>query len=184
MTHDPKVVRSLYRRLLALYPRKFQEQLGEAIEQTFKDLYNERRHRGGWIGFTLWMFAETAAGIVWEYWLLIVKGNAMKNVLMSLRSPALISLLIVMPFIVMELVNRRNLSYEFPIPLFVMLWLLPMAFLFLLIPLVRNVRAGNSLLANPVGLLVRVMFLGLMAFLWLGVLIDQMPCFLGVPNCD
>ena len=24
----------------------------------------------------------------------------------------------------------------------------------------------------------------LTAWLWIGILMDQMPCFLGVPNCD
>lgn len=130
------------------------------------------------------MFGETAAGIVREHWLLITKGNAMKNVLMHLRYPALISLLFVMPIIVMELVNRWNLPDKFPIPLFAILWLLSMLFLLMLKPLVQNIRAGNRLLANPVGFLVRVVFLGFMAFLWLGILLDQIPCFLGVPNCD
>ena len=130
------------------------------------------------------MFGETAAGVVCEHWLLIMKGNAMKNVLMPFRYPALISLLIVIPFIIMELVNRRNLPDEFPIPLFAILWLLTMLFLLMLKPLVQNIRAGNRPLANPVGFLVRVVFLGFMAFLWLGILLDQIPCFLGVPNCD
>lgn len=64
------------------------------------------------------------------------------------------------------------------------LWLLPMAFIAISAPMVQEVRAGRSLLANPHGLLLRVPFLALIAFLWGGILIDQMPCFLGVPNCD
>ena len=130
------------------------------------------------------MFAETALGIVRVYSLLIMEGNGMKNALMTLRSPALISLLLVFPFMIMEIVNRQNSTADFPIPLFVILWLLPVAFLHLLMPLMRTVRAGNSLLANPGKLVVRVVFLGFVAFLWIGILADQMPCFLGVPNCD
>jgi hypothetical protein len=32
--------------------------------------------------------------------------------------------------------------------------------------------------------LLRVVFLAFIARMWIGILIDQMPCFLGVPNCD
>jgi hypothetical protein len=39
-------------------------------------------------------------------------------------------------------------------------------------------------MANPINLLLRVAFLALIAWMWGGILIDQMPCFLGVPNCD
>jgi hypothetical protein len=60
-----------------------------------------------------------------------------------------------------------------------------MIFIALLMPIVRNLRqAGNSLMANPVGLLLRIVFLLLIAWMWASLLIDQMPCFLGVPNCD
>jgi hypothetical protein len=37
---------------------------------------------------------------------------------------------------------------------------------------------------DPVPLLLRVIFLILIVWLWVGILIDQMPRFLGVPLCD
>lgn len=184
--HNQEMVRILYRKLITLYPRDFQEQFGRSMEQTFNDLCNERKQQteDGLFGFVLWMFVETAMGIAREHVLLITEGNAMKNILTNLRSPAVISLVLVVPFMILELVNRRNFNAGFPIPLFVFMWLLPMLFIVTVMPIVRNVRAGNSIVANPIILLIRVIFLAFIMWMWFGIVIDQMPCFLGVSNCD
>jgi len=108
----------------------------------------------------------------------------MKNILTSLRSPALISLLLVLPFVILELVNRRNFNEDFPFPLFIFMWLLPVLFILTLMPIVRSVRAGNSITANPIIFLIRVAVLSFLLWMWFAIVIDQMPCFLGVPNCD
>ena len=186
MTYSQEILRVLYRKLITLYPRDFKEQLGRSMEQTFNDLYNERKKQKeqGLFGFMLWTFIETAIGIVHEHILLLIQGNPMKNILTNLRSPAIISLLLVFPFMILELVNRRNFHEGFPITLFGLMWLLPILFIITMMPIVRNIRAGNSIIANPVILLLRVVFLAFIAWLWMGLLIDQMPCFLGVPNCD
>lgn len=68
--------------------------------------------------------------------------------------------------------------------LFGLLWLLPAAFLIILLPVVQNVRAGNRMMAKPIQLLLRVALIALIAMLWGVILLDQLPCFLGVPNCD
>jgi len=108
----------------------------------------------------------------------------MKNILVSIKSPALISLIFVVPFMIMETVNRRSFDQGFPIPLFIMMWLLPLLFIITLMPIVRSIRAGNNLLVSPVALLLRVVTLVFIALMWTGIVLDQMPCFLGVPNCD
>ena len=108
----------------------------------------------------------------------------MQTLLTNLRSSAIISFLLVLPLMVMEVVNRRNFNEGFPIPLFVIMWLLPLLFILTATPMVRNMRAGNSIIANPVILVVRVVFLAFLIWLWFGILLDQIPCFLGVPNCD
>jgi hypothetical protein len=108
----------------------------------------------------------------------------MKNIFVNFRSPAILSFLVVFPFMILEVVNRRNFNEGFPIPLFVFMWFLPMLFILTLIPIVRNVRVGNSIIANPIMLMIRVVILVFIAWMWTGILIDQMPCFLGVPNCD
>jgi len=117
--------RTLYKKLLALYPRGFRERLGESMQQTFNDLCRERQTGAGWFGFVLWTFVETAVGIVREYALLLTKGARMKNVLASPSSAAmkwggLASFLLAATFIIAPLIyftgNLRDalgpLSYD------------------------------------------------------------------------
>jgi hypothetical protein len=108
----------------------------------------------------------------------------MQSIFTNLRWPAIISFLLVIPFMIMEVVNRRNFNEGFPTPLFVIMWLLPLLFILTATPMVRSIGAGNSIVANPVILVVRTVFLVFLVWMWFGILIDQMPCFLGVPNCD
>ena len=108
----------------------------------------------------------------------------MKNILTNVKTPAFIGLLFVIPFMIMEAVNTQNINAIFNVPLFGIMWLLPTTFMIVLMPIVRNILAGNSLMANPASLLISVVFLVLIGFMWTSLLMDQMPCFLGVPNCD
>src|SRR5215510_12166263 len=117
----PVSVRTLYGKLLTLYPQRFKEQLGESMEQTFNDLYRERQTRPGKFGFVLWTFIDTAIGIVREHVLSVTEGNSMKNTLAYPRSAALIStILLAVAFIVAPLIyftgNLREafgpLSYD------------------------------------------------------------------------
>ena len=132
----------------------------------------------------LWIFIETAIGIFREHSLLIIEGDIMQTILTNLRSPALIGLLLVLPFMILELINRRNFNEGFPFLLFGFLWALPIIFIVTLTPIVQTVRAGNSVMVKPISLLLRVAFLLFIAWFWGSLVIDQMPCFLGVPNCD
>jgi hypothetical protein len=54
----------------------------------------------------------------------------------------------------------------------------------ILMSIVEKVRAKTNIMDDPIALLPSASFLILMAWLWVGILLDQMPCFLGVPNCD
>jgi hypothetical protein len=105
--NEPQSVRRLYKKLLALYPRSFREQLGESMEQTFNDLCHEWKQQVEyrWSGFVLWIFVETALGIIREYMLLITEGATMKDTLPIPRSAALTSsLLLAVAFIVAPLI--------------------------------------------------------------------------------
>ena len=56
-----------YARVLRLYPRNYRERMGESMEQTFNDLYRERRDAGeGLFRFVIWTFADTFVGILSE----------------------------------------------------------------------------------------------------------------------
>jgi cation transport ATPase len=108
----------------------------------------------------------------------------MGRIFIQLRSPAIISTLLVLPLVSLEVINRRSFAESFPVPLFGTLWLLSVAFLLTLMPVVRTLRAGDTIKSHRVSILARVAFLILVAWLWVSLLLDQMPCFLGVPNCD
>jgi hypothetical protein len=51
-------------------------------------------------------------------------------------------------------------------------------------PIVRTLRAGGSLFAHPINLIIVVFIVSSFAFGLITLIIDQWPCFMGVPNCD
>ena len=152
--NEQTAVHTLYKKLLALYPREFREQLGESMQQTFNDVCNEKRQaKKGLLGFVMWAFVETAIGIFRERLLLITKGDIMRLILTNLGSSAFISFIIVLPFMVMEFVNRQSFfisgKESFPTGLFIMLWLLSMLFFLILMPIVRSLGEGHNIMATP-----------------------------------
>lgn len=134
--NEQATVRTLYKKLLALYPHRFREQLGESMEQTFNDLCNERKRQSehGWFGFLLWAFIETAMGIVKEHVLLLTEGAMMKAMLANPRSAAVISAILYLPAAIFSLFNFLGVSQDFwplairpEIVLLVVLLLIPVA---------------------------------------------------------
>jgi hypothetical protein len=185
MIYDQNIAHQLYKKLLAFYPKTFKEQLGESMEQTFNDLYKERQTEGGWFGFMLWTFAETGMGIFREHVLLIAEGATMKNMLANPRlAPVISFILCVLPFMILEWATMSDLPRSNASPmLWVVLWILSTGSIAILMLTVRSVRAGNRLLANPFSLLFSVIFLAAFAWMWVALVIDQMPCFLGGSGC-
>ena len=90
-------VHTLYKKLLALYPRRFREQVGASMEQTFHDLCNEQIHRTSRGFFVLSIFSETPIGIVHEHLLLFLEGHSMKNILLNPGAAAITSILLSLP---------------------------------------------------------------------------------------
>jgi catechol 2,3-dioxygenase-like lactoylglutathione lyase family enzyme len=76
MKDRQRTISMFYKKMIRLYPNEFREQLGESMEQTFRDLCdeNQRKSGQGWIGFVLWIFAETAVGILKE-WVESIRQN-------------------------------------------------------------------------------------------------------------
>jgi hypothetical protein len=62
--------------------------------------------------------------------------------------------------------------------------LLPAALIINLAPIVRNVRAGHSVMTNPINLLLAVVLFAFITTIVGVFVIDQYPCWIGVPNCD
>ena len=107
----------------------------------------------------------------------------MSNLLATLRAPVIIGLILVLPLLGLELINRPYTNGNFPFPLFILLWILPVIFMLMLIPVVRMFRAEKNV-KGSFSLLARVAVMIALAWSWIGIVLDQMPCFLGVPNCD
>ena len=99
-------------------------------------------------------------------------------------TPLLISAALVAPFIVLKWANRRTFREEFPWVLFAFMSVHSLVIVLALTPPVRRLRAEGTFGAlapvNWAGILLGAV----LGFAYAGVVIDQLPCFLGVPNCD
>src|SRR5688572_25451404 len=107
MRDDQESVRTLYKKLLGLYPSAFREQLGESMEQTFTDLCHERKRRTerGWFGFVLWIFVDTAIGIARERSLSLRGGANVRPSTMTMQKwGGIASFLLAVTFFVAPLI--------------------------------------------------------------------------------
>lgn len=205
MTPDESRLRSLYKKLLTFYPRDFYEQVGVSMEQTFVDLYRERiRARAkGMTGFVLWMLIESSIGIFKEQFSQFGQGVAVKTILTRPRSAAIISFVICLPFAVLIPLLNLNIEPNFG-PLQLLLnnsdphqpdivgslivlgtfLLVLAAFIINLNQIMRTKRAGGSAMTHPENLVLAVTTLAAVVFVLGSIIVDQYPCWIGVPNCD
>jgi hypothetical protein len=64
-------------------------------------------------------------------------------------------------------------------------WLLSVAaFVVTVAPVVRDTRAGRPAVTHPVNLALAVVILLLVVAFVVSFVVDQYPCWIGVPNCD
>ena len=127
---------------------------------------------------------EFALGCTWVAAFPPGTGELLQTMKTTMITATLVSTVLVAPLVYLELRYGTQSYSRFPYALFSILWLVPAAFVFAAAPLMRAVRAGKNVLERPGVLVVRVVFLVLAALFWTGFVNDQMPCFLGVPNCD
>lgn len=203
MKFEPETVRHFYVKLLAFYPRAFREQFGESMRQTFEDVCRERigRKKNLSFGFTAWLFAETFIGAARENLTEIKRRKFMENVVSDQKTPATGGLLLAMPFAILFLVEMNNIE---PLSSFFKnlttnangqglnvfgkvfilgsLFLLLAGFVVSFVPVARNFRSGTA--THPFNLLIMTMLFFFIAALATGFVIDQYPCWIGVPNCD
>jgi drug/metabolite transporter (DMT)-like permease len=95
-----------------------------------------------------------------------------------------ISAALVAPFIVLQWVNRRAYEEEFPFLLFTFMSLHALLIVFALAPALRRLRAQRSLRGLKLGHWVGLVLGAMLVCAYAAVVVDQLPCFLGVPNCD
>lgn len=104
--------------------------------------------------------------------------------LKRLFTPVLLGLLCVLPFAVMEIVNLGRIPDPFPYAIFLYLWLMFALFLICLFAIVRLAKSRVSKQERLPALLLNALVLLFTVMTIVYLLADQMPCFLGVPNCD
>lgn len=205
MAFERKTIQTFYKKLLALYPRAFREQFGESIEQTFNDLCDERRRQAKQLsfGFAFWLFAEMFASVARENLAEIKRGKTMENVISNNRSSAIIGFLLAMPLAALLLISIYDIEplsgfYKtlttkadgYSINAFGRIFeigallLLLVGFIVGFVPMARNIRTGNGAVANPLNLLIAAVLFIFVAGLVIINVIDQYPCWIGVPNCD
>lgn len=106
-----------------------------------------------------------------------------------LQTPSLIlaliaSSLLLVPFVILELVNRGKFNENFPLAIFVFAWVLQVIFVLMALPIVKDFRSGRSLVKNPIIFLLRIIGMVVVVYIWMNWVVDQWPCLMGVPNCD
>src|SRR5688572_33482604 len=105
----------------------------------------------------------------------------MKTHATDVRSAAVFSLFLVLPLLFLELFLNRSTNWGTgSLVLYGTLYVLAAGFVLALTVVVRNVRTKD----NMPGLIAGALAFVVLAFVWGTLVVDQMPCFLGVPNCD
>jgi len=102
----------------------------------------------------------------------------------AFAAPLLISAALVAPFIVLQWLNRRTLNEEFPLVLFIFMSLHSLFIVLLVTPALRRLRLERSVSALKLAHWTGLPVAAFLAYLYVDVVADQLPCFLGVPNCD
>jgi hypothetical protein len=131
-----------------------------------------------------------------------LRNNTMKNVMSNPKAAAIIGFILALPYLTIS--SLLMLGIEPPLgplkPLlnnpdpdkpdpgsFVVLGAFLLSFVALFVtraPISRTMRAGGSLVAHPLNLILAVVILSFIAIAVVIVIIDQYPCWIGVPNCD
>jgi len=129
------------------------------------------------------------------------QGNTL---LTNPRSVLMISVVLILSVVILSLLDslgwvplERLLNGPNPEQLYVFRVRVPSQFIALVLfslpiaagvvagmPIVRTLRAGGSLFAHPFHLIIVVVISFLFAAGVVSMLVDQWPCFIGVPNCD
>ena len=203
MAYDQNTVHTLYKKLLAFYPRGFRERLGESMEQTFNDLYNDRKWKTerGWFGFMFWIFIKTIMGIIREHVILLTEGNAMKNLFTNPRAAAITSFILCLPLAVPYIIlmydmgpligplnnlltmDGQQITNLGRLVIFGGLLLLPVAFLLNLQPMLIREGAEGRRRLYSLNLILGASILLLITLTWGGLILESIYCLQGI-RCD
>lgn len=91
---------------------------------------------------------------------------------------------LVLPLMVLERSTASDLPRStFAFWWFVYLWILAALFVGGTIRAVQLMQARQVAALRSISMSVRVAFLGVLAWAWVSMVVDQMPCFLGATGC-
>lgn len=93
-------------------------------------------------------------------------------------------ILLTAPFIILEWINTPGfLSMGVP-PLFFIMWFSGSIFTFVLRSVLFALQDRKKIKVNLFIVIMKIAFLILLTWIFVGLVIDQWPCFIGIPNCD
>lgn len=178
----------IYSFLLKFYPKAYREEFGDEMKYLFSESCKDAYAQDGWIGIaTLWgrTSMDWLASVVIEHLENRQEDFSMTSArFATLRNATLAGLLMVLPFIMLEAITTSGFARSgFPLVLFIVMWLFAALFVLMLMPIIHSVRAGNLAMTNRPSLALKVVLLGVIAWAWIALVIDQMPCFLGAGGC-
>lgn len=109
----------------------------------------------------------------------------MKKVFLNPKTSILIGFLITLPFMFMEFATSSNLPRSnFPIQLFIFMWIIASIFLLLINSTLETIQGKNyQKKKNYLIITIKIIFGGILAYIWITIIIDQIPCFLGATGC-
>jgi hypothetical protein len=108
----------------------------------------------------------------------------MKSSILRFAASLAISATLVVPLFALEWWNRREFHEEFPLLLFTFMSVHSLLIVLAAAPVVGRLRTERNLRALRFGHWAGLVVSAFLAVVYAGVVIDQLPCFLGVPNCD
>jgi hypothetical protein len=202
MKFEQEKILVFYKRLISLYPETFRERFGESMEQTFRDVCNDKTKLKGRISptFVLSAFAETSAGVFKEN-LYELKGATMKSLISKNKSALIFGLIAFLPFFVLNMIAVKQIEplssifrintggnfWDYPvghITAIVALLLLPVGAFISMSPIFRKDSDGKRYFyfANIV---LAVILTSLFALITYALFDEIYRCsILQVPNCD
>lgn len=205
----PKIILSsqkLYAFFLKLYPGPFKGAFAHEMNFVFAESLHDAYDRHGIRGVVL-LWARTSVDLLQSLSHEHIQHRReqymlKRNESTRSRSLAIAGLLLCLPGIALVSMLLLNIEPVFgplassmsapgqpdvtgTLAALTLLVLLPLiAFVINFAPLRQTMQAGASLLTHPMNLAVAVITLTILALFIGAIIIDQYPCWIGVPNCD
>ena len=101
----------------------------------------------------------------------------------SIMTSGIWGFVLLIPFILLELINRWKFHETFPIALFVFAWVLQSLFIFILKHIFTIIKKEITIVHFMI-IMVLIACLVLISYIWGSWIIDQWPCLMGIPHCD